>query len=159
MKAVHYGKSIGLVFVTGAVALSFSACTSAGGRTVYPSAHSNQMYRMEMGTVVGVREVVIDGTTDTNVGLYGGAGIGGAAASGIGSGVGGAVATAAGAVGGMIAGRQVEKAITRKEGLEIHIKLDNGDNIMVVQPAKDGGFLDGDRVQVMIGQGTTKVMH
>lgn len=160
MKAVHCGKTIGLVLATGALALSFSACMSTSGRTVYPSGQSHQMYRMEVGTVTGVRSVVIDGTADSNIGTYGGGGLGAVAGSTIGGGgTGTALASVATGIGGMIVGRQVEKAVTRKEGLEIHIKLDNGDDIMVVQPAEDAGFIEGDRVQVMIGQGTTKVMH
>jgi outer membrane lipoprotein SlyB len=146
------------VLLTGTLVLA-TGCVSTAGRTVYTRAHSGQSYRVEFGTVIGVRNVVIDGTADTNIGLYGGGAMGGATASGIGTGTGGAIATAAGAVGGMIVGREIEKAVTRKEGLEIHIELDNGDQIMVVQDADKGGFMDGDRVRVMIGQGTTVVMH
>jgi outer membrane lipoprotein SlyB len=109
---------------------------------------------------VNVREVVIEGTADTNVGLYGGGVMGGAIGSAAGGGgVATRIASAAGAVGGMIAGREIEKAVTKADGYEITIQLDNGDQIMVIQKQSDGGFVDGDRVKVMIGQGTTKVSH
>jgi outer membrane lipoprotein SlyB len=86
--------------------------------------------------------------------------VGGAGASAIGNGgVGTALASAGGAVVGMIGGREIEKAVTRKAGLEITIQLDNGDTIVVVQEKKEGGFADGDHVRVMMGGNNTHVMH
>jgi outer membrane lipoprotein SlyB len=160
MKPVHLGKIVSVTVMTGAVALLCSGCASNSGKPLVPHSHSGQMFRVETGTVLSVREVVIEGSTDTNVGLYGGAIMGGAAGSGIGNGgFGTTMASAAGAVGGMIAGRQIEKAVTKADGYEITIELDGGRQIMVVQKQSDGGFIDGDRVRVMVGDGTTKVMH
>lgn len=154
------GQVIRSAIVTGVFALVLSGCSSAGGRPVVPSSHSGQMFRVEVGTVVHVREVLIEGNTDSNVGQWGGAIMGGAAGSAAGGGgVATRLASAAGAVGGMVVGRQVEKAVTKADGYQITVLLDNGDQVMVVQEMEKGGFIDGDRVRVMIGQGTTEVMH
>lgn len=135
-----------------------TGCMSTAGRTVYPSSQVAQTLRVEVGTILGVRDVVIDGTS-TQVGMYGGGALGAAGASGIGRGTGSAIASAGGFLGGMIVGRQVEKMVTRKEGLEITIALDNGQTVVVVQEKKKGGFVDGDRVRVLIGQDTAIVAH
>ena len=151
---------ITIAVLTGFAAVAGSGCTSASGRKVVPHSHSGQMFRVELGTVLTVREVLIEGSADTNVGQWGGAIMGGALASGIGGGgLGTRVASAAGAVGGMVAGREVEKAVTKADGYEIVVQLDNGDQIMVVQEIDKGTFFDGDRVRVMVGQGTTEVLH
>lgn len=151
---------IGIIVWTGIAALLASGCTSTSGRKVVPHSHSGQMFRVELGTVMTVREIVIEGNADSRVGLYGGGVMGGALGSGIGNGgFGTAVASAAGAVGGMIAGREIEKAVTKADGYEIVVQLDNGDQVMVVQPMDRGSFFDGDRVRVMIGTNTTEVMH
>jgi outer membrane lipoprotein SlyB len=160
MKPVKIGRLVSIVFTTGAVALLFGGCATNSGRPLVPHSHSGQMFRVQTGTVLAVREVVIEGSADTNVGLYGGAIMGGAAGSGVGGGgFGTTMASAVGAVGGMIAGRQVEKAVTKADGYEITVQLDDGKQIMVVQKQTDGGFMDGDRVRVMVGENTTKVMH
>jgi outer membrane lipoprotein SlyB len=135
-----------------------SGCVSTSGRTVYSRNQVNQAHRIELGTVIGVRKVVIDGEA-TQVGLYGGGATGAIAGSQIGQGTGAALSGVAGGVAGMIVGRQVEKMVTRKAGLEISIALDNGDTVVIVQEEDKGGFVDGDRVRVMIGQGTAYVMH
>ncbi len=147
-----------IILFVAAAAVSFSGCTSSRGRSVYTVNQVHQAMRVELGTIVGVRGVMIDGEA-SNVGLYGGAVLGGATGSTVGSGAGSTIAGAAGAVGGMIAGRAIEKVATRKDGLEITVNLDNGQTLVIVQPEKDGGFLDGDRVRVMIGPRTAIVSH
>ena len=105
---------------------------------------------VEMGSIVGVRNVQISGR-NTVVGVGGGALMGSAAASG-GNGVGGAVVQAAGAVGGAILGESVEEAATRKSAQEIMVKMSNGDTIAVVQPiSAEGTFRVGEQVQVLQG--------
>lgn len=102
-----------------------------------------------------VREVTIEGQR-TNLGMYGGGLIGGAAASG-GRGVGGAVGQAAAAVGGAVVGQATEEAITRKNAQEITIRLDDGNTVVVTQESSSGLFQDGDRVRVLNGGGGARV--
>jgi outer membrane lipoprotein SlyB len=138
--------------------LTSAGCLSNSKQPVYTKGQANQSMRIETGTVLGVRQVVIDGES-TQVGIWGGGMIGGAAASSIGQGTGAAVAGAVGATAGMVVGREVEKVATRKDGLLITIAMDNGETIAIVQEESKGGFEDGDRVQVMIGHDTAIVMH
>jgi outer membrane lipoprotein SlyB len=102
-----------------------------------------------------VREVNIEGQK-SQLGMYGGGLIGGAAASG-GRGVGGAIVQASGAVVGAVAGQAVEEAATRKRAQEITIRLDDGSTVTIVQEVSTGVFMDGDRVKVTSGGGQARV--
>ena len=109
----------------------------------------------QTGVVTNVRQVNIEGER-TNLGLFGGGIIGGAAASG-GSGVGGAVVQAGGAVVGAIAGQAIEEAATRKLAQEITVRLDDGRTVVVTQEAATGLYQDGDRVRVLDSHGAARV--
>ena len=63
-----------------------------------------------------------------------------------------------GAVVGGVAGSAVEEGVTRKTGLEITVRLDNGQLTSVVQEA-DEVFRAGDRVRLLSGAGGTRVTH
>ena len=115
------------------------------------------MKTVDLGDVLQVRLVVIDGEK-TVLGLWGGGAIGGAAAyPGGGAGVGEYVVQAAAAVVGAVAGSAVEELATRKQGQELTIKLDNGTTVVIVQDTEDGIFREGDRVQVNHGWGDAVV--
>jgi len=62
------------------------------------------------------------------------------------------VGTVIGAVAGGVGGAALEEAATRKQGLEITVKLDRGGYLAIVQA--DGGedFQPGDRVR-LVGSG------
>lgn len=139
-----------------AASLLVSACTFPSSRRVVPSSQANVLQNIDTGTVVSVREVVIEGER-SNIGMYGGGLLGGAAASGIGSGVGTAIASAAGAVGGAIVGQATEEAITRKDAQEIIVRLDSGQQVVVTQEADGGYFREGDRVRLLTGGGYSRV--
>lgn len=109
----------------------------------------------QTGVVTNVRQVNIEGQR-SNLGLFGGGIIGGAAASG-GSGVGGAVVQAGGAVVGAIAGQAVEEVATRKLAQEITVRLDDGRTVVVTQEVSSGMYQDGDRVRVLDGYGNARV--
>jgi len=96
---------------------------------------------------LAVREVLIEGTKSGLGGLAGGI-MGFALGSTIGSGSGRGVARAAGTVAGAAAGGAIEEDATRQNGLEITIKLDNGQVVSIVQAA-DEKFDEGDLVRVL----------
>ena len=74
---------------------------------------------------------------------------------GIGGGRGRDIATVAGAVAGGIAGQRVEESASRRQGVEITVRLDSGIMISVVQEADPNqDFWPGQPVRVL-GQGTT----
>ena len=143
------------ILLAGALVAALAGCTFPSSRRTVPIGQANVMSRVEVGTVTSVRQVNIEGQK-SNLGMYGGGIIGGAAASG-GKGVGGAVVQATGAVAGAIAGQAVEEAATRKYAQEITVRLDDGSTVVVTQEASTGLFMDGDRVRVLNGGGYARV--
>ncbi|MFC1531836.1 glycine zipper 2TM domain-containing protein [Thermodesulfobacteriota bacterium] len=138
--------------------LMTSGCASSRSGQVYSRDHARKAHTIKLGTVEAVKQVSIEGTK-SGVGAVAGGAIGGAVGSTIGSGSGKTVATVLGAVVGGVAGAATEDEVTKKDGLEITVELDNGDVIAVVQEA-DEPFIVGDRVRVLTGpDGTTRVRH
>ena len=134
-----------------------AGCASPGlGGGNYTRAQVRGEQSVRLGIVENVRDVVID-SRDTGTGTLAGAAIGGIAGSTVG---GGSRANAAGAVvgavvGGLI-GNSVEKNANDRRGVEVTIRLEGGRLIAVTQE-KDEEFRVGDRVQVLSGQGATRV--
>ena len=56
------------------------------------------------------------------------------------------------------AGAAAEEGITRKDGVEITVKLDSGPLVAVVQEA-DEVFQPGEKVRLIESGGTTRVSH
>jgi hypothetical protein len=68
------------------------------------------------------------------------------------------VGAVVGAVVGGMAGAAVEEGVTRKTGLEITVRLDNGQLTAIVQEG-DEAFHPGERVRLLSGSGGTRVTH
>jgi outer membrane lipoprotein SlyB len=140
------------------LAVTVAGCASSRSGNVYSRDQARTTHTVEMGTVVKVDQVQIEGTK-SGAGVLAGAATGGAIGSTIGSGGGRTVGTVLGAVVGGLAGAGVEESVTRKAGLEITVNLDSGRTIVVVQEA-DEVFQANDRVRVLEGSdGTTRVRH
>ena len=132
------------------------SCASSRSGEVYSRDQARKTHTVQLGTVEFVNPVKIEGTKSP-VGTLAGAAAGGALGSTIGSGSGKTVATVLGAIAGGVAGSAVEEQVTKKDGLEITVKLDNGEVISVVQEA-DIPFSVGERVRILKGpDGTTRV--
>jgi outer membrane lipoprotein SlyB len=122
----------------------------AKGPTLPPS-QVGQLQKRSVATVVKVSPVTIDGQK-TNLGQYGGAVIGGAAAlpsGGIG-GRGDALTVAGASILGAVAGQAVEELATRQKAQEVTIEMPNGDVFVIVQPVPPE-FQVGDKVHVISG--------
>ena len=76
----------------------------------------------------------------------------------MGSGKGHIVGAIAGAVLGGLAGNAIEENVTKKNALEITVKLDSG-RLLAITQAADEEFRVGDRVRVLSGGGVTRVSH
>lgn len=139
------------------MAALLTACASSNSGSVYSREEAKKVQTVKIGVVESVRQVKLEGTK-TPVGTVAGAAVGGIAGSSVGGGRGQAIATVLGAVAGGVAGAAVEEGVTRKDGLEITIKLDSGSMISVVQEA-DEQFNPGDKVRVLEHGGTTRVSH
>jgi outer membrane lipoprotein SlyB len=134
-----------------------AGCASSKAGDVYSRDQARTEQNVRMGTIEAVKEVQIEGTK-SGIGTVAGGVTGGIAASTIGHGTGSAVAAVVGAVAGGLVGAAAEEGLTKSQGLEITVKLDNGQTIAVVQ-AVDAKttFQPGDRVRVLSGQGITRV--
>jgi outer membrane lipoprotein SlyB len=82
--------------------------------------------------------------------------VGGIAGSTVGAGRGSAVAAVIGAVAGGVAGQAAEQGVTGKRGVEVTVKLDNGQMVAIMQEA-DETFRPGDRVRILSDGATSRV--
>lgn len=139
------------------LATALGGCASSMSGSAYTRAQARQAQEVRMGVVESVRQVQLEGTK-TPVGTVAGAAVGGLAGSNIGEGKGSAVGAIIGAVAGGLAGSAIEEGVTKKPGLEITVRLDNGRMIAVTQEA-DEAFRPGERVRVLTGGGVTRVTH
>lgn len=140
-----------------AAGLAAAGCATSRSGAAYSRDQARQESSVRMGVVESVREVTIEGTR-SGVGAVAGGAVGGIAGSGVGRGKGSQIGAVIGAVGGGVAGQAIEEAATRKPGLEITIKLDNGQMIAITQEA-DEAFRPGERVRVLSGGGVSRVSH
>ena len=134
-----------------------AACASSNSGDVYSRDEARKVQTIKMGVVESVRQVKLEGTKSP-VGTVGGAVVGGVAGSTIGGGRGSAIAAVIGAIAGGVAGSALEEGVTRKDGLEITVKLDSGALVAIVQEA-DEKFNPGDRVRLVESGSTTRVSH
>lgn len=138
------------------VAMIAVGCASSRSGKAYSRDEARRVQSVQSGTVLAVQKVVIEGTK-TPVGAAAGAVIGGVAGRGAGDTTGDRVRGAAGAVVGGVVGAAAEEGLTRRAGLEITVRLDNGETISVVQEA-DQKFSVNDRVRVLTQpNGTTRI--
>jgi outer membrane lipoprotein SlyB len=146
------------ILVVVVLGIALAGCPPSRSGKVYSRDQARTVQTVEMGTVLQADPVQIEGTK-TPVGTVAGAAVGGVLGHSIGQGHGKNVATVLGAVAGGVAGSAVEEQATKKPGLEITVKQDNGQTLVVVQEA-DEAFQPGDRVRVLRGSdGTVRVRH
>ena len=138
------------------LSLTLVACASSRSGDVYTRNQTRQEMLVRTGTVESVREVLMEGT-ETGTGALAGAAVGGIAGSHIGGGRGQIIGAILGAVAGGIAGSAIEENVTKKNALEITVRLDGGQLIAVVQERGGDQFLPGDRVRVLSGNGSSRV--
>ncbi|CCK78494.1 outer membrane lipoprotein [Desulfobacula toluolica] len=150
-------KSIAVLILLIAITLVYiTGCASSRSGQVYSRDNARQVQAFDTGTVEWVKEVMIEGTK-TPIGTAVGGVAGGVLGNTLGSGSGRTVAMVLGALAGAAAGTVAEEGITRRQGLEIGVIIDNGRTIVVVQEA-DIIIAAGDRVRIITAaDGTTRV--
>jgi outer membrane lipoprotein SlyB len=148
-------KTISLISAVAVIAVSAGCTFPSSGRLVSRQ-QVGQLQQIEYGTIQKLSPVVVGGQR-SEIGTVGGGITGAAATNGTGEGVGRDLARAGGAVVGAVTGSAVEEGVTRKDGLEMMIKLDSGSLVVVTQVAPPA-FAVGDRVAVASGAGGARVM-
>jgi len=128
-------------------------CVSDLGGSDYSRGEARRVMIVRFATIESVRLVRIEGTKSP-VGSLAGAIAGGV----IGSSLGGrgptssTVGAVLGAVAGGVGGSALEEATTRKRGVEITVKLDQGGYLAIIQTDEGEGFEPGERVR-LVGSG------
>jgi len=153
-------KVVSLLLTTLFLLSNLSGCAHSTAGNVYKRGQARQVQNVKFGTVQHVRLVRIEGTK-SSVGSTGGAVIGGIAGTKIGGGRGTLIASILGAIAGGVAGAAMEEGVTRRDGLEITVKLDDGNTIAVVQAmsSNEAPFQAGQRVRVLSDYNETRVTH
>jgi outer membrane lipoprotein SlyB len=139
------------------ISVFLAACASSNSGSVYSRDDARKVQTVKTGVVESVRAVKLEGTK-TPIGTVAGGAVGGIAGSSIGGGRGSAIAAVIGAVAGCLAGAAMEEGVTRKDALEITVKLDGGAMIAIVQEA-DEQFHPGDKVRIVENADTSRVTH
>lgn len=150
MKALY---SAALVAV---MAFTSTACVSNLKGDTYSRDEARRAQEVNYGTVQNVRLVVIEGTK-SNVGTAAGGVIGGIAGSTVGDGTGSALGTAVGAVIGGLFGAAAEEGMTRQQGVEVTVQMEDGRLLAVVQGQSEENFVVGERVRVIGSYGNLRV--
>jgi outer membrane lipoprotein SlyB len=139
------------------VTLLLAGCQSTLTGDAYSRADARRIQTVQYGSVEATRPVVIEGTKSAAGTLAGGA-VGGIAGSSVGGGKGSQIAAVVGAVAGGVAGSAAEEGLTRRQGIDITVRLDSGELISVVQElAPESSFRVGDRVRVLTLDGETRI--
>ena len=137
------------VLIVSLAGLSLVGCANTDSLSgdVYTASEAKQVQNVTYGTIVNVCPVKIQaGDNDNVIGAIGGAVLGGFLGNTVGGGTGRSLATAAGAVAGGVAGQGVQGAMNKTQGVELEIRKDDGNTIMVVQKQGDTRFSAGQRV-------------
>jgi outer membrane lipoprotein SlyB len=146
--------------IAGSLAMSGCAVNSSSP-DVFTASQAQREQTVRMATVESVRAVRISTNNGqpSGVGALGGAALGALAGSTIGGGRGSVATGIVGGIGGAVAGNAVENRVAMRDGIEITVRLDNGDMRAVTQTATGEIFRAGDRVRLLSSGGVTRVTH
>ena len=141
------------VALAGALGLAGCANPDVYSGDVYGSRAAKQAQSVIYATVTAVRPVLIQaGDEDPNlIGTLGGGAVGGILGHQVGGGAGQALATAVGAIAGSMVGSRAEDKINQVKAVELEVRTDQGENLIVVQKA-DRHWQPGQRVR-LVGSG------
>jgi outer membrane lipoprotein SlyB len=146
---------LGVALLSSVVLVSGCAKPSASANVyTYGQAQRDQVVRN--GTVVNIRPITLQNDRTSGAGVVAGGAVGGVMGSTIGGGTGRTLAVLGGAIVGALAGDAVEDRVGKKDGLEITVRLDNGETRVIAQEA-DVPLVLNQRVQVVSGAGPTRV--
>lgn len=149
-------KKISFLLLAG-IMIALGGCASSKSGDVYSRDQVRQPLLVKMGIVESVRMVKIEGTKSA-IGTAAGAVVGGIGGSNVGGGKGSAVGAVLGSVAGGVVGAAAEEGFTRQDGVEVTVRLEDGQVMAVVQEARET-FNVGDKVRILEGDGVTRISH
>ncbi|MFL9961584.1 hypothetical protein PQR02_10830 [Paraburkholderia sediminicola] len=142
--------------------LAMSGCASnSSSPNVFTASQAQREQTVRMGTVDSVRAVRISSNNGqpSGLGAVGGGALGALAGSTIGGGRGSVATGIVGGIGGAVAGNAIENSVAMRDGVEITVRLDNGDMRAITQTTSGEIFRAGDRVRLLSSGGITRVTH
>jgi outer membrane lipoprotein SlyB len=151
--------------ILGAVIVSSLAVTgcayNSSSADVYTSSQAQREETVRMGIVDSVRAVKISTNNGqpSGIGAVGGGALGAVAGSAIGGGRGSILTGIVGGLAGAVAGNTIENSTAMRDGVEITVRLDNGDMRAITQSATGELFRAGERVRLLSSGGVTRVTH
>jgi outer membrane lipoprotein SlyB len=146
--------------IAGSLAMSGCAVNSSSP-DVFTASQAQREQTVRMATVESVRAVRISTNEGQPIGIgaLGGAALGALAGTAIGGGRGSVATGIVGGIGGAVAGNAIENRVAMRDGIEITVRLDNGDMRAITQTATGEIFRAGDRVRLLSSGGVTRVTH
>lgn len=148
---------LAMMAVAGSLAVLAGCAHQSASSSVYTYGQAQREQIVRLGTVEAVRNVVIQNEKGSGAGALAGGALGGVAGSSIGGGRGQILAAIGGGLLGAMAGDAVEHNMGKSAGLEITVRLDNGETRVIAQEA-DVALGVGQRVRVISGGGPTRVV-
>ena len=146
-----------MLALAGSLAVLAGCAHQSASSSVYTYGQAQREQIVRLGTVEAVRNVVIQRDRSSGAGALAGGALGGVAGSSIGGGRGQVLAAIGGGLLGAMAGDAVEHNMGKSAGLEITVRLDNGETRVIAQEA-DVPLSAGQRVRVISGGGPTRVV-
>ena len=155
-----WGRLVLGVVVVSSLAMTGCAYNSSSA-DVYTSSQAQREETVRMGTVDSVRAVKISSNNGqpSGLGAIGGGALGAVAGSAIGGGRGSILTGIVGGLAGAVAGNTIENSTAMRDGVEITVRLDNGDLRAITQSATGEIFRAGERVRLLSSGGVTRVTH
>lgn len=150
-------RQMAVVGVLGLAAVLAGCANDNASASVYTYGQAQREQIVRIGTVESVRAVTIQKAQTSGAGVAAGGALGGVAGSTIGGGRGSVLAAIGGGLLGAMAGNAVENQMGKSQGLEIVVRLDNGETRVVAQAA-DVHISPGQRVRMISGNGPTRVV-
>ncbi|MGN6669087.1 MAG: glycine zipper 2TM domain-containing protein [Trinickia sp.] len=149
-----------VALLVGSVTMTGCAYNSSSP-DVYTAGQAQREESVRFGTVESVRAVTISSNDGqpSGLGAIGGGALGAVAGSALGGGRGSIVTGILGGIAGAVAGNAVENGVAKRAGVEITVRLDNGDLRAITQSATGELFQAGDRVRLLSSAGVTRVTH
>jgi outer membrane lipoprotein SlyB len=145
----------GVVLSVAAAMFVASGCADNYSGNTYQSNRAGIVQNVSYGTVTNIRQVNIqDDSSNMPIGAVAGAVVGGLLGHSVGGGAGKKLATVGGVVAGGLAGNAIQNQTGKTTGMEVEIRLDNGQTIAVVQKM-DPNFQIGSRVRLVDAGGRT----
>lgn len=149
----------------GSLSLLAGCANDSASSSVYTYGQAQREQIVRNGTVESIRPVTIQ-QGNSGVGMVAGGVLGSVAGSAIGGGGrhwgggwggGSALGAVGGALVGGLIGNAIENQTGKTQGLEITVRLDNGETRVVAQGA-DTYLAPGQRVRMISGNGPTRVV-